>query len=153
MRPERLCVLAQRIAEGMPDFFNTKGPGKGDHATAEFVRLLRQAARRMFGTDFSEKPACTSVGFRFDFFFPVEGVAVEFAFGLHNPNSEFERDIFKCLLAIDDGCPVKKLMLIGKPGALGRLNARAPKSINSFAKKRFGLVVEIFELQRLQTSE
>ena len=28
---------------------------------------------------------------------------MEFAFGLHNPNSEFERDIFKCLLAIDDG--------------------------------------------------
>ena len=46
--------------------------------------------------------------FRFDFFFPDEAVAVEFAFGLHNPNSEFERDIFKCLLAIDDGCPVEE---------------------------------------------
>jgi hypothetical protein len=116
MRPERLCVLAQRIAEGTPEFFSTKGPGKGDHATAAFVRSVREAARGMFGTDYSEKPACTSAGFRFDFFFPEEAVAVEFAFGLHNPNSEFERDIFKCLLAIDDGCPAKKLMLIGKPG-------------------------------------
>lgn len=81
---------------------------------------VREAARGMFGTDYSEKPACTSAGFRFDFFFPEEAVAVEFAFGLHNPNSEFERDIFKCLLTIEDGCPVKRLMLIGKPGAIGR---------------------------------
>src|SRR6266404_7008898 len=126
MRPERLCVLAQRIAENMPDFFNAKGPGKGDHSTAEFLRLLRVAAREIFGSDHSEKAACTSAGFRFDFFFPEEAVAVEFAFGLHNPNSEFERDIFKCLLAIDEGCSVKKLMLIGKPGAIARLSAPAP---------------------------
>jgi hypothetical protein len=153
MRPERLCVLAQRIAESIPDFFNTKGPGKGDHATAGFVLSLREAARGIFGSDYSEKSACTSAGFRFDFFFPEEAVAVEFAFGLHNPNSEFERDIFKCLLAIDDGCPVKKLMLIGKPGAIGRLSAPAPKAIISFAKKRFDLTVEIFELQHHQKDE
>src|ERR1051325_2592092 len=119
MRPERLCVLAHRIAEGTPDSFITKGPGMGDHATAGFVRSLRESARGIFGSDYSEKSACTSAGFRFDFFFPEEAEAVEFAFGLHNPNSEFERDIFKCLLAIDDGCHVKKLMLIGKPGAIG----------------------------------
>jgi hypothetical protein len=153
MRPERLCVLAQRIAEGTPEFFSTKGPGKGDHATAGFVRSLRESARGIFGSDYSEKSACTSAGFRFDFFFPEEAEAVEFAFGLHNPNSEFERDIFKCLLAIDDGCHVKKLMLIGKPGAIGRLSAPAPKAIISFAKKRFDLTVEIFELQNHQTDE
>jgi hypothetical protein len=134
MRPERLCVLAQRFAKSIPDFFNTKGPGKGDHATAEFLRSVREAARGMFGTDYSEKPACTSAGFRFDFFFPEEAVALEFAFGLHNPNSEFERDIFKCLLAIDDGCSVKRLMLIGKPGAIGRLSAPAPKAIMASLK-------------------
>ena len=50
-------------------------------------------------------------------FCPDEGTAVEFAFGLHNPNSEFERDILKCILAIEDGCKIRKLILIGKPGA------------------------------------
>ena len=151
MKPERLCVLAQRIAERTPEFLSTKGPGKGDHATAEFVRSLREAARGMFGSDYSEKLACASAAFRFDFFFPEEAVAAEFAFGLHHPNSEFERDIFKCLLAIDDGCSVKRLMLIGKPGAIARLSAPAPKAIISFAKKRFDLTVEVFELQRQQT--
>jgi hypothetical protein len=147
MRPERLCVLAQRIAERTPDFFERKGPGKGDHATVAFVRSLREAAQGLFGSDFSEKTSCSSAGFRFDFYFPEEEVVVEFAFGLHNPISEFERDIFKCLLAIDDGCPVKKLMLIGKPGAIALLSAPAPKAIVAFAQMRFELAVEIFELQ------
>ena len=60
------------------------------------MRSLREAASGLFGSDFSEKTACASAGFRFDFFFPEEAVVVEFAFGLHNPISEFERDIFKC---------------------------------------------------------
>ncbi|SRR5260221_11791784 len=150
MRPERLCALAQRIATGMPDFFQIKGPGKGDHATAAFVRTLRQAARGLFGFDFSETIVCNSAGFRFDFYFPEEAVAVEFAFGLHNPNSEFERDIFKCLLAIEDGCELKRLILIGKPGAITRLGAPAPKAIIAFAKKRFHLTVEVLELQYRQ---
>lgn len=117
------------------------------------MRLLREAAQGIFGSDFSEKPACTSAGFRFDFFFPEEAVAVEFAFGLHNPNSEFERDIFKCLLAIEEGCSVKKLMLIGKPGAIARLSAPAPKAIVFFVRKRFDLAVEIFELQYPEAHE
>ena len=148
MRPERLCALAQRIAESTPDFFEIKGPGKGDRSTAVFVRTLRETARGVFGSDFSEKVACTAAGFRFDFYFPEEGVAVELAFGLHNPNSEFERDIFKCLLAIEDGRSLKRLMLVGKPGTISRLSAPAPKAIIAFAKDRFDLAVEIFELQR-----
>jgi hypothetical protein len=48
MRPERLCLLAQRIAEGTPDFFETKGPGKGDHATAQ-LELQRQETGQPIG--------------------------------------------------------------------------------------------------------
>jgi hypothetical protein len=44
-------------------------------------------------------------------------------------------------------CSVKRLMLVGKPGAIGRLSAPAPKAIISFAKNRFDLTVEVFELR------
>jgi len=71
MKPERLCVLAQRIAESISDFFNAKRPGKGDHATAGFGRSFQEVSRGIFGSDYPEKPACTSARFRFDFFFPV----------------------------------------------------------------------------------
>jgi hypothetical protein len=148
LRAERLCLFAQKLAERIPDFFERKGPGKGDHATAAFVRALGEGAREMFGSDFSEKVVCSSAGMRFDFYFPEEAVAVEFAFGLHNPISEFERDIFKCLLAIEDGCPVSKLMFIGKPGAIARLSAPAPRAIIAMVKKRFDLAIEILELHR-----
>jgi hypothetical protein len=149
MRPGRLVVLVQRIADLTPEFFEKKGPGKGDHATNTFIRSLRQVAREQFGTDLSEKPACRSAGLRFDFFFPEEAVAVEFAFGLHNPLSEFERDVFKCLLAIEDGCEVKKLILVGKPGAIAKLNSPASKAIMALVHKRFDLTVEVLELQRV----
>ena len=56
--------------------------------------------------------------------------------------------MFKCLLAIEDGCPVRKLMLIGKPGAIARLSAPAPKAIIALVKRRFELAVEVFELHR-----
>ena len=101
MKSDHLLLLAQGIAEQTSDFFQRKGPGVGDHATGAFVRALSQLAKEVFGADHSEKVVCKGAGFRFDFFFPDEGTAVEFAFGLHNPNSEFERDILKCILAIE----------------------------------------------------
>lgn len=86
-------------------------------------------------------------------FCPDEGTAVEFAFGLHNPNSEFEGDILKCILAIEDGCKVRKLILIGKPGAIARLCAPAPKAIVALVGKRFNLAVEVLELRVSQHRE
>jgi hypothetical protein len=146
-KSDHLLLLAQAIARRTPDFFEKKGPGAGDHATALFVRSLCQLAKKEFGSDYSEKIVCKAAKSRFDFFFPDEGTVVEFAFGLHNPISEFERDVFKCLLAIEDGSSVKKLILIGKPGAIARLNAPAPKAIIELVAKRFNLAVEILELQ------
>jgi hypothetical protein len=147
VKSETLLLLAQELAERTSGFFEKKGPGLGDHATGLFVRSLRQLAHEVFGADYSEKIVCKGAGFRFDFFFPDEGTAVEFAFGLHNPNSEFERDILKCILAIEDGCPVRKLILVGKPGAIVRLSAPAPKAIVALVGKRFELTVEVLELR------
>lgn len=147
MKSDHLLLLAQGIADQTSGFFEKKGPGVGDHATGAFVRGLRQLAKEVFGTDYSEKVACKAAGFRFDFFFPDEGTAVEFAFGLHNPNSEFERDILKCILAIENGCDVRKLILVGKPGAIARLSAPAPKAIVALVGKRFDLTIEVLELR------
>jgi hypothetical protein len=147
MKSEHLLFLAQGIAEMTPGFFEKKGPGKGDRATATFVNSLCQLAKEEFGFDYSQKAVCKAAKSTFDFFFPDEGTAVEFAFGLDNPLSEFERDIFKCLLAIEDGCAVRKLKLIGKPGAIARLSAPAPKAILALVQRRFDLTVEVLELR------
>jgi hypothetical protein len=147
MKSDHLLLLAQGIVEQTSGFFEKKGPGVGDHATGVFVRSLRQLAKEVFGADYSEKVVCKGAGFRFDFFFPDEGTAVELAFGLHNPNSEFERDVLKCVLATEDGCAVKKLILVGKVGAIVRLSAPAPKAIVGLVGKRFDLAIEVLELR------
>ncbi len=147
VKSETLLLHAQELAEHFPVFFEKKGPGTGDRATASYMRSLRGLALDIFGFDYSETPACGSAGFRFDYYFPDEAVVVEFAFGLHNPISEFERDVFKCLLALEDGRAVRKLWLVGKTGAIPRLGAPAPKAIVAFVKKRYDLSVEVMELR------
>lgn len=122
--------------------------GAGDETEVQFILQLNETAAKMFGSDYGQKQTCSGAGFTFDFFFPEEKTAVEFAFGLHNPISEFERDIFKCLLAIDEGCAIDKLLFIAKPGALSRQSAPGPKAIMRFAEQRFGLAIEILELER-----
>ena len=148
----RLILLAQKFAEATPDFLETKGPGVGDRATAEFMERLRRNAKEMFCADYSEATICGNNGFSIDFYFEEEKTAVEFAFSLDKPMNEFERDVFKCLLADDEGHPVRKLVLVGKPGAVARLTAPAPKCISNWVSRMHALEIEILELSPAASS-
>jgi hypothetical protein len=145
-RVGKLFLMAQKIAWQTPDFFQKKGPGHGDRASALFMSRLRKVAQATFGCDLSEKRACRSANYRLDFYFPEEKTAVEFAFGLSNPLSEYERDIFKCLLAQDDGLDIQRLIFIGKPGALARQGARGPVAIAKFVARTHRIEVDVAEL-------
>jgi hypothetical protein len=145
-RVAKLFLMAQKIAWQTPGFFEKKGPGHGDRASALFMSSLREGAQGLFGCDLSEKRACESANYRLDFYFPEERTAVEFAFGLCNPLSEYERDIFKCLLAREEGLPLDRLLFIGKPGALSRQGARGPAAIAHFVERLHGVKVDVMEL-------
>ena len=147
-KAEELLVLVQKLALKTPGFFEIKGPGIGDRASNKFMKNLKQLAKDRFGNDFSEHKVCDTTKFAIDFYFPDERTAVEIAFGLHNPNSEFERDIFKCLLARESGFEVRRLVLMGKPGASDRQSSPGPIAIRSYVEKKFNLVIDIFEIQR-----
>lgn len=146
-KAERLYLLAQAIAFRTPKFFDVKGAGTGDHATAEFMAQLRKVAVDSFGQDYSETKSISRAKLSFDFHFPDEETVVEVALGLRNPNSEYEHDIFKCLLAREDATAVKRLLFIAKPGALARQNSPGQKAIKDFVLKRFGLEIQILELE------
>jgi hypothetical protein len=145
-RIRRLLLSAQRIADGTPGFFRVKGPGAGDHAANEYMRTLRELAKKIFGSDMSEKLVCPGLNYRFDFYFAEESTVVEFAFGLHNPQSEFEKDIFKCLLARDRGCRIDRLLFVAKPGGELRLGAPGQKAVSEFVQRKFDLNVGVWEL-------
>jgi hypothetical protein len=145
-KAERLFLLAQKIAEKTPLFFETKGPGRGDHATAEFMRNLQKAATGVFGKDYSEKNVLDEANLALDFFIPDEATAIEIALTLHLSRTEYELDIFKCLLAQESGYPVKRLLFIGKPGAIKRQTTPGARAIADFVARGFGLQVDIEEL-------
>ena len=83
-----------------------------------------------------------------DIFFTVRVMpVVEFALTLRNSSSEFHKDIFKVLLAVDSGEKVNKLVFISKPGAIKRHSEPASKAITDWLKRKYEIEITIIELK------
>jgi hypothetical protein len=136
---DRLLELAQRIVDTLPDFFDLKGPGVGDRATAAFMRDLRQAAITEFGADHAEQEISGTNGFRVDYYFPAEATLVEVALGLRNPRTEFECDILKALMAKEIGHPVDRLVFISKPPAARKCRQPGRNAIREWLARNHSL--------------
>ncbi len=87
-------------------------------------------ARVAFGVDYNDKKACKDVGYAFDSHISDEATAVEIALSLHNPISEYEHDIFKCLLAREKGLAVDALLLDRPSGSIPL--ARSTRTASDF---------------------
>lgn len=146
-KTSELIKIAQNLASNTPEFHSIKGPGIGDHATRAFMLEMKKLAYDAFGHDYSEKRISRPTNFAVDFWFPEEMTVVEFALTLRNASSEFHKDIFKVLLAVDSGEKVDKLVFISKPGAVRRHNEPASKAITNWLKKKYEIQTEIIELK------
>ena len=146
MKAERLYLLAQAVAEKTPGFFAPIGAGSGNLRSNAFMTALKDSAKQVFGDDYSEARLCGDNKLAIDFYFPDEETAVEIAGMLGAPNSEYEKDVFKCLLAQDAGCRIRKLVLIAKPGATKAHSSPGRTAIAQFVAKRFGLEILLEEL-------
>ncbi len=142
----RLIDIARQLALSRPRFLDIKGAGHGDRDTSEFMRELRREIEAQLPGAKAEQRICGKNSFAVDFFLPEQAAVVEVALSLRNSSTEFERDILKVLLAQDQGCNIKRLVFISKPGALKRLGEPAPAAIIEWAKRRHDLVVEIHEI-------
>jgi hypothetical protein len=142
-----LIKIAQNLASNTPAFHSIKGPGIGDHATKAFMLAIQKLAHDAFGYDYSEKKISRPTNFAVDFYFPDEMTVVEFALTLRNSSSEFHKDIFKVLLAVDSGEEVNKLVFISKPGAIKRHSEPASKAITNWLKKKYEIEIKIIELK------
>lgn len=147
-RPDELFELARKIAHETPTFFDKgKGPGKGNKDTNDFMKELKRRAKDKFGCDLAEQPICGDNNSTVDFYFREEETIVEVALSLRNSLSEFEKDIIKAILALKvGGHPIKKLLFVSKPEAEKRRKGPLSRSIISWAKKDYGIDVEIKEL-------
>jgi len=145
-KAETIIQLAQRIADERSNFFKVKGAGAGDRDTNSFMRELRTRARNTFGIDLSERRICGDNNLAVDFYLPDEATIIEIALSLRNPNSEFERDILKALLAKECEYPVERLIFVSKPGAIKRHSRPSSKAIVSWVERNYDIKIEIREL-------
>ena len=145
-KAERLFLIAQAIVEDTPDFFAAIGQGAGNLRSNAFMEKLRGQAKAALGRDYSEAKLCGDTKLAFDFFFPEEKTVVEIAGMLSAPNSEYEKDIFKCLLAQEAGATIHKLVFIAKPGAAKVQNQPGRMAIARFVLAHFELQITVEEL-------
>lgn len=145
---ERLLQLAQEVADEIVGFFEVAGPGAGNRRTNTFVQELRRRANDLFEQDFSEQKICGDNNLAVDFFIPEESTIIEVALSLRNPNTEFERDTLKALMAQEAGHPVAQLVLLSKPGALKKHTQPSSRTITAWAERNHKIRVEVRELTR-----
>jgi hypothetical protein len=62
------------------------------------------------------------------------------------PNSEYEKDIFKCFLAKDRGTKISKLLFIAKPGSAKVHNQPGRRAIAEFVQRQYGIEILLEEL-------
>lgn len=145
--PSRLYEIAQAIASETPDFFEVKGPGPGNQATNAFMNELRERATAEFGEDFSEDRICGENAFAVDYYFPEDATIVEIALGLLKPNTEYEKDVLKAIMAKEFGHAVEKLVFISKPGAQSKCAQPGRVAIKEWLVRHHGIVIEVHELR------
>lgn len=145
-KAEQLLVIAQELAEATPTFFIALGQGLGNLRTNVFAAELGKRALQVFGHDYSEAKLCGATSLALDFYFPDEETAVEIAGMLGAPNSEYEKDIFKCLLAKDRGTKIAKLLFIAKPGSAKVHNQPGRRAIAEFVQRQYGIEILLEEL-------
>ena len=149
MISDQIFQIAGAIAKSTPDFLKPLGPGKngGDGRTQKFLENLNVATEKEFSKRCEQQvPVITSADFTFDYYIPEEKTVIEVALTLHNALSEFEKDIFKCILSNEAGRIIKKLVFIGKKGANKRLSRPGSKAICNFAQNRFGIEIVVKEI-------
>lgn len=108
--------------------------------------MLAGLAKEHFGVDYGQKCLCPGTKLCVDFYFPDEGTIVEVALSARNPTSEYERDLFKALLAKSAGHQVERIILISRPGAFKKLSEPAPQAIASWVNRIHGIETIIEEL-------
>lgn len=143
---EVLREIIQHVANERPVFFDIKGEGTGNLDTNSFIAEVRQRAKSVFEKDFSERRICGKTGSAVDFYFEDEATIVEIALGLGSPNSEYEKDILKALLA-QETYPVERLVLMGKPGACKKCAQPGRTAIRDWAFRQHKLIVDIYDIE------
>lgn len=144
-----LLHIIHNTASEIPTFDQRLGPGadKGNGATKFFVKKVNEIAAERWPNQVQQNfRAVPNTRMDFDLYVPSECTAIEIALSLRNSVSEYEKDIFKALLAQSAGLPLKRLILIGKNDSVRIRNMPASVAIRNWAWEKHSLKIEVHEI-------
>ena len=143
---QRIFEIAQRVAHRFPEFHQGKGrPLSSKVRTAFLARLEKEVRKEMHGVRV-EEPVSTFARAAFNFYLPETATAIEIALPLWESDSDFERNLFKCLLASEQGMPVDRLVFIGGRGTRATSALPCRQAILKYVQDKYGLVVSMMEI-------
>ncbi len=144
---QRIFEIAQRVAKRFPEV--SQGSAITPRQRAEFIRRLEKEVQKELRGVLIEEPLSSFSRATFNFYLPSTSTAVEIALPLWESDSEFERDLFKCLLASDEGKPVDRLVFIGCKGTKITSELPCRQAILRYVLDKYGLAVSMMELSPL----
>ncbi|MCG2592211.1 hypothetical protein LZ009_05395 [Ramlibacter sp. XY19] len=71
---------------------------------------------------------------------------MEIALGLPNPQSEFEKDILKAVIAKESGNEVRRLMFISRAGGEKKCSQPGRRAVIAWAREKHDLAIEVHDL-------
>ena len=101
----------------------------------------------MFGGDYSEARLCGDNAMAVDFYFPDEGTVIEIALGLKNPNTEFEKDILKAVIAKSMGHHIDRLLFVSKPGGCRKCRQPGRQRVRDWLETEHSISTDVSDLE------
>ncbi len=145
-KTDQLISLVRELAEQQMGFIDVLGPGAGNDRANAFTAQLIREAEDVLGANYAEFRYCEDQSARYDFYIPEERTVIEVAWGLPNPNSEFEKDIFKALIGREHKHAVERLVLISRPGAVKKCRQPGRQAVIRWVERYHHLEVQVVEV-------
>jgi hypothetical protein len=145
-KTDQLIALVRELAEKQQGFIDVLGPGAGNDRANSFTAQLIREAEAVLGANYAEFRYCEDQSARYDFYIPEEQTVIEVAWGLPNPNSEFEKDLLKALIGREHGHVVDRLVLISRPGAVQKCRQPGRQAAIRWVERHHKLEVQVVEV-------
>lgn len=148
-KAERIVRLAQEVADSY-DLFSARRIGAGNDYTHEVVDHLKSRVVEEFGSGVVNQFLAKGHGQSVDFWLEEEQTIVEVEFSMLTLLPVLEKEVFKALLAQDEGKDVRHLVLIGDPGAVRQYRTPTARSVMQWVEREHGIRVQVRELKEIE---
>ena len=145
-RAERIFHLAQEVTATY-DLFRAQRAGSGDAYTREVIDHLKLLVIEEFGPSVANQFISKANRQSVDFWLEDEQTIIELEYNLLSPHPLLEKQVFKALLAKDDGKNVRHLILIGAPLATRHWQTPTPQSVIAWTLRHHQIHVVVWELK------